>query len=42
VLPITSITATPQIVKAILDLAKRSSRILAESEILEVVRGMNE
>jgi 2-isopropylmalate synthase len=33
---------TPQIVKAILDLAKRSSRVLAESEILEVVRGMNE
>jgi hypothetical protein len=33
---------TPQIVKAILDLAKRSSRVLVESEILEVVREMNE
>jgi len=33
--------STPQIVKAILDLAKRSSRVLAESEILEVLRDMS-
>jgi len=33
--------STPQMVKAILDLAKRSSRVLAESEILEVLRAMN-
>lgn len=33
--------STPETVKAILDLAKRSSRVLAESEILEVLRGMN-
>jgi len=35
------LTSTPEIVKAILDLAKRSSRVLAESEILEVLRAMN-
>jgi 2-isopropylmalate synthase len=33
--------STPQVVKAILDLAKRSSRVLAESEILDVLRDMN-
>jgi 2-isopropylmalate synthase len=33
--------STPEIVKAILDLAKRSSRVLAESEILEVLRAMS-
>ena len=32
---------TPQIVKAILDLAKRSSRVLAESEILDVLRALD-
>jgi isopropylmalate/homocitrate/citramalate synthase len=32
--------STPKIVKAILDLAKRSSRVLTESEILEVLRDM--
>ena len=33
--------STPEIVKAILDLAKQSSRVLAESEILEILRAMN-
>jgi isopropylmalate/homocitrate/citramalate synthase len=33
--------STPEIIKGILDLAKRSSRVLAESEILEVLRDMN-
>jgi isopropylmalate/homocitrate/citramalate synthase len=30
--------STPEIVKVILDVAKRSGRVLAESEILELVR----
>ena len=34
--------STPEIVTAILDLAKRSSRVLAESEILGLVREMSE
>jgi hypothetical protein len=33
--------STPEIIKGILDLAKRSSRGLAESEILEVLSDMN-
>jgi len=35
------LSSPPQIVKAILDLAKRSTRVLAESEILEILRAMN-
>ena len=34
-----SLPATAEIVSAILDLAKRSSRVLTESEILDLVRG---
>ncbi len=33
--------SSPEIVKAIMDCAKRSSRILTESEILEVLRAIN-
>ena len=33
--------STPQIVKAVLDLAKRSSRVLAEAEILQVLQDMD-
>jgi 2-isopropylmalate synthase len=33
--------STPEIVKAVLDLAKRSSRVLAEPEVLDVLRDMS-
>jgi len=35
------LSSTPEIVKAVLDPAKRSSRVLAESEILAVLRAMD-
>lgn len=37
-----SLPNSPEIVKAIMDVAKRSSRILTEAEILEIVRQINE
>ena len=40
-LSVRGLSSSPEIVKAVLDLAKRSSRVLTESEILMVLRDMD-